>query len=242
MRKILKTRKRHNKDSDAEEKLINIPDQFKDFAAGAYKELLEHRSILINGDIEEDSIERVVIQIQKMSTNKPKEPITILINSVGGFVYEAQAIIDTMQQTKTPITTVALGKVMSAAFAIYLAGDYRVCGRNSIFMAHNGSDDLGEVKMVDGINEAKFNERLLDSFARYYASRTNVSHKEWLEIFNSNKDHYFFADEAKKMGIVHDISEPQISKYKPKFSKKSKKSKKIAKSRGSGNRKKKKKK
>ena len=216
MRKIRKK----NKESDAEEALIHLPDQFKDFAAGAYKELLEHRTILINGDIEEDSIERVLIQIKKMSANKPKEPITILINSVGGYVFEAQAIIDQMQQTKTPITTIALGKVMSAAFAIYLAGDYRVCGRNSIFLVHNGSEDLGEVKLGDAIVEADFSKKLLESYARYYASRTNVSHKEWLEIFNSNVDHYYFAEDAKKMGIVHDISEPQLSKYRPKFKKK----------------------
>jgi len=221
-RKIRLKRKK-NKESDAEERLINLPDQFKDFAAGAYKELLEHRTILINGDIEEDSIERVLIQIKKMSTQKPKEPITILINSLGGLVFEAQAIIDQMQQTKTPITTIALGKVMSSAFAIYLAGDYRVCGRNSVFLVHNGSEDLGDVKLGDVIVEAKFNEKLIESYARYYASRTTVSYKEWLEIFDSNLDHYYFADEAKKMGIVHDISEPQFSKYRPKIKKKSRK-------------------
>ena len=218
-------RRKKNRESGTEEKLINLPDQFKDFAAGAYKELLEHRTILINGDIEEDSIERVLIQIKKMSSQKPRQPITILINSVGGYVCESQAIIDEMQQTKTPITTVALGKVMSAAFAIYLAGDYRICGRNSLFLVHNGSEDLGEIKIMDNIVEAEFNKKLLESYSRYYASRTNVSQNEWMEIFRSNTDHYYFADEAKKMGIVHDIIEPQHSKYRPKVKQTPRKSK-----------------
>lgn len=231
MKKKLKLLKRKKIKStvDGDEKLINLPDHFKDFSHGAFKELLDQRTILINGDIDEDSIERVVVQINKMSVQSPKTPITLLVNSAGGYVYEMHSIVDTMQHTKTPITTVAMGKVMSAAFDIFLAGDYRISGQNAIFMMHGGHDDLGQITMVNQISESEFNAKLIDRHARYYASRTTVTHKEWLELIYSNKDVYFFPEEAKKMGILHDILEPQTSKHTPKFTKRKVKSKTIKK-------------
>lgn len=168
-------------------------------------------------------IERVVVQIEKLSTLRPKEPITIMINTFGGSVYEMHSIVDAIRSTKTPITTVALGKVMSAGFDIFLSGDYRVANTNSIFLVHNGNDNLGDSTIVGHINESEYYKRLLEMSSRYYASRTNASQKEWLDILQSNRDRYIFVDEAKKMGIVHDIQEPQISKYKPSIEKKRKK-------------------
>lgn len=210
------TRKRMDEDDelDPEEKLI-FSDPFFDIVSKEYKDLLRERTILLNGDIRENVIERVVLQIQRMSRQAPKTPITIVINSYGGSLYDSQAVVDAILSTKTPITTVALGKAMSAGFNIFLAGDLRVVYENTVLLCHSGSQTMGDTKIADAIDDATFMNRIISRMAKYYASRTKVSEEDWLRILQSGKDIYYFAEEAVERGIAHEIYPTQTQKYHP---------------------------
>jgi ATP-dependent Clp protease protease subunit len=192
-----------------------MSDPYYDIISKEYKDLLKNRTILLNGDVTENVIERVVIQIQRMSQQSPKTPVTLIINSNGGSLYDSQAVVDAMRTTKTPITTIALGKAMSAGFNIFLAGDLRIVHENSILMCHSGSQTGCESKIADSIDDADFLKRILARFATYYASRTKVPEATWLNLLNSGKDTYFFADDAIRMGIAHEVYQAQATKYLP---------------------------
>jgi len=219
----MRKRKKKMTDSDTlEDVLSGAVDPFREVALTGYKELLDQRTILINGDIEENIIERVVVQIEKMSKIHPKTPITIMINSYGGSLFDGQAVVDAIRSTKTPITTIALGKAMSAAFNIFLAGDLRIVHENSILLAHCGSQDVGEINLAHAVDEAKFNEQLFERASDYYASRTKIPKKEWLDLMNSGKDRYFWPEEAVKKGIAHNIETAPTNKYYPQTTKRRK--------------------
>lgn len=209
------TRKRMDEDEfDQDEKFI-LSDPFSDIASKEYKDLLKERTILLNGDIEESVIERVVLQLQRMSRQAPKTPITIVINSYGGSLYDSQAVVDAILSTKTPITTIALGKAMSAGFNIFLAGDLRIVYENTVLLCHSGSQGGRDIKIADSIDDADFMKRIMARMAKYYASRTKVSEAGWLQILQSGKDVYYFAEEAVERGIAHEIYPTQTQKYHP---------------------------
>jgi ATP-dependent Clp protease protease subunit len=202
-------RKHLEKRDDEEDEDLTPPQfahPFDEYAHTTYEDLLEERIILLNGDIRESIIERAAIPLMKLAQNKG--PIQIYINSFGGSIQDSQAITDIMMTIDNPIITMAFGKAMSAAFDIYLAGDYRISYPNSLFMTHCGAASLG-LQTLSAINvEAKLHEELYKRWAKFYASRTKVSEKEWLEILNNSLNRYYFPDEALKLGIVHHVVSP----------------------------------
>ena len=160
-----------------EDKIYSTSDPFQETIQQTHKDLLKNRTILINGEIKENIIERVVMQIKKLSESHPATPIDIVLNSYGGSTFDAQAVVDTMRATKTPIVTKVLGKAMSAAFDIFLAGDLRIVLGNSVLMCHCGAQDLENIKLSDSLDEAKFTAELFKRWATYYASPTKLSEK-----------------------------------------------------------------
>ena len=70
-----------------------------------------------------------------------KEYLTLYINSVGGDLYDAFAVIDIIKSSKIPIRTIGLGSLMSAAFMIFISGQRgsRVLANNTSIMCHQFS-------------------------------------------------------------------------------------------------------
>ena len=71
----------------------------------------------------------------------PKKHLTLYINSVGGDLYDAFAVIDVMNSSKIPIRTIGIGSLMSAAFMIFVSGERgsRSLARNTSTMCHQFS-------------------------------------------------------------------------------------------------------
>jgi len=199
------TNKHQNEETDAK---LPVTDPFNEIVSSAYKDLLDSRIILLNGEIDESIIERVLVPINTLAVKSSTKPITLLINSYGGSSDDAMAIVDAIQYTKTPITTIALGKAMSAAFDIFLAGDNRLVHENSILMCHSGQESIS-VKPLPFINDqAAFNAQLFKRWATYYASRTKMTYDAWYKIIESGRDHYFFSDQVLAKGIATEILSP----------------------------------
>ena len=71
----------------------------------------------------------------------PKKHLTLYINSVGGDLYDAFAVIDVMNSSKIPIRTIGIGSLMSAAFMIFVSGERgsRSLAKNTSTMCHQFS-------------------------------------------------------------------------------------------------------
>jgi intein/homing endonuclease/ATP-dependent protease ClpP protease subunit len=118
---------------------------------------------------------------------------------------DSQAIVDIIQTIDNPVITMAFGKAMSAGFDIFLAGDYRISYPNTVFMCHSGSASLGP-QTLSAINvEAKLHQQHFERWAKFYASRTKVSEKEWLDLLNGSLNKYYFPEDALAKGIVHHV-------------------------------------
>ena len=122
--------------------------------------LLENSVFFLTGDIEEENIERCIKWITYENLgNKADKVLTLYINSQGGDLYQAFALIDIMQTSKYTIRTIGLGSIMSAAFLIFASGDKgeRYIGKNTGIMCHQFSDSQ-EGKYHDIKAQAKENE------------------------------------------------------------------------------------
>ncbi|GEM_PF-6765072 len=129
----------------------------------------------------------------------------IVINSTGGSLLDANAIVDIIGNRQ--ITTIALGKVFSAAAYIYAVGKKRFAFNNTTFMIHSGSiTHYGEVQFSQSqaMNEmwAKEVPTMLDTILK----ATNIKNKQKLKNDLMNGiDLYWSVEDALQNGFVHGV-------------------------------------
>lgn len=135
--------------------------------------LLENSIYYLTGEINEDTITPIIRWIMYENLEgRDDKTLTLYINSTGGDLYQAFALIDVMNQSRHTISTVSIGACMSAAFLIFSAGTkgWRFAAKNSSFMSHQFSEnmdnkyhdlkatmkenDLCNQKMIDILREA----------------------------------------------------------------------------------------
>lgn len=169
-----------------------------------YSRLLKDRIIFIGREFTEELANSVVAQLLFLEVDNPEKDITIYINSPGGYVSAQTAIFDTMNYVKPDISTVCIGRAMSAAAFILAAGTKgkRCALKNARIMFHQVSS--GAVGHIDDMrihmNEAEFlNERMVEELARI-TKKTVKKIKQDL-----NRDYFMGAEEAKKYGIIDEV-------------------------------------
>jgi ATP-dependent Clp protease protease subunit len=105
--------------------------------------LLENSVHFLVGEISEENILDTIkwITYENIEISKNKE-LTLYINSHGGDLYQAFALIDIMQTSHVPIRTIGIGNIMSAAFLIFVSGTpgNRFIAPNTGIMCHQYSD------------------------------------------------------------------------------------------------------
>lgn len=179
-----------------------------------YASFLQNRILIFNQDVDSRVIEDAVAWIIQWNiediclSKKDRKPITIFIHSWGGDMFSAGSLMDAIQTSETPIRTIGLGFIASAAYLIYLSADERYAFRNSIFLQHDGEIDLanssGKAKdtmaFFDGMNERT---------KQYVLERTTMDEKTYDK--NENREFYMYAEKAKDYGVVHKIIGEDIS-------------------------------
>jgi len=95
------------------------------------------RRIFVFGDINAAVAERTVHQLLELAEQDPAQPIDLLINSTGGDVEAACAIINGMHGIPCRVNTVCMGFAQSAACIILMAGTgVRTAFENSVLLIH----------------------------------------------------------------------------------------------------------
>jgi ATP-dependent Clp protease protease subunit len=107
-------------------------------------ELLKNHVHFLTGDIEEENIEAAIkwIVYENLVCGSNAKMLTMYINSTGGDLNAAFALIDTMKQSNCPVRVIGMGSICSAAFMIFSSGfkGERLIARNTSIMCHQYTD------------------------------------------------------------------------------------------------------
>jgi len=134
--------------SNSESRGANVTKKADDFNAEdrVNIKLLESNIHYLFGEIEESNISECIKWILYENLDAKEKVLTLYINSTGGNLYEAFALIDVIRNSRHSVRTIALGSVMSAAFLIFAAGTKgeRYAARNTSFMCHQFSETMSD--------------------------------------------------------------------------------------------------
>lgn len=173
---------------------------------------LESRVIEITMPVNEIMSTIIIRSLVKMS-ELSNEPITIHLSSYGGEAYEAFAIYDAIRACPCDVVIIGWGKLMSAGFIIFLAGDIRLAMPHTTFMIHSAAY-ASEGKVKDQEIEVLEGKRINNTMLKIIAERTNQSVKWWSRQILSH-DRYFDVSRAKELGLINAEFNKEVAHGKP---------------------------
>lgn len=138
-----------------------------------------------------------------------KEPITIILNNIGGDVYHGMAVYDVIKACESSVTIKAIGHAMSMGSVIFQAGDKRLMYPNAVQMFHYGSIAVSaealtvykvveEYKRVDRWMERMYLENIREKQPKFSLSRLRGMLKH---------DTFLTAEQSVELGLADAVIE-----------------------------------
>ena len=165
---------------------------------------------MISGDIEEelmaDCMKYIIERNVNFSDFYKQTEIRLIINSSGGDLTSANALIDIMKGSKIPISTFGLGSIASAALCIFIAGTKgrRFITENTSILSHQfswGSSGKEHELFAKNREFELTQKRMLN----HYKHCTGLPEKKIKEILLPAHDVWLSAEEAVQYKLADKI-------------------------------------
>ena len=169
-----------------------------------YNRLLKERIIWLGSEVRDDNANAICAQMLLLDAEDPDRDIYLYINSPGGSVTAGMAIYDTMQYVKPDVVTVATGLAASMGQFLLSAGakGKRYITPHARVLMHQPSGGAG-----GSATDIRINADLIIKMKQELAEITaaNTGHTVEEIIADSDRDHWFSAQEALEYGFVDHI-------------------------------------
>ncbi len=191
--------------SNPKEQILKKIDEFNASDRIGVK-LLDNSIHFLTGEITEESVNECIKWIVYENLDPKAKILTLYVNSTGGDLYQAFALIDIMQSSKHSVRTIAVGSIMSAAFLIFTAGakGERYLAANTGIMCHQFSGSA-DAKYHDLKAEMKENELLNQKMVNILKEATGLSPSRIKSKLLPASDVYLTAQEALDFGIADQL-------------------------------------
>lgn len=175
-----------------------------------FSRLLKERIIFVGeyeGIITTDAANLLIAQLLYLDAQDTEKDINLYINSPGGSVPAALAIYDTLQFIRSPVTTICIGKAMSAGALLLTSGNKgkRFVLPNARIMIHQpliaGEGLTGSATDIDiearELIHAK--NRLIDILVKHTGQPMEKIRQD------TERNFYMSAEEAKNYGLIDEV-------------------------------------
>ncbi|RKZ25579.1 ATP-dependent Clp protease proteolytic subunit [bacterium] len=180
-----------------------------------YSRLLKDRIIFLGTAITDEVANLIVAQMLFLEAEDPNKPISLYINSPGGYVTSGLAIYDTMQFSKAPIATTVVGQASSMAAVLLAGGEKgrRTALPNSRVMIHQPWGGVqGQVTDIEiHTRELQKMKQILNEILAYHTGQP-------IEKIERDTDRNFFMSpyEALEYGLIDKVYEKPSDRKKKK--------------------------
>lgn len=167
-------------------------------------DMMRDRKISLLGEVNNESVNSLIMQLLYLEKIAPGEEITFYINSGGGEVGNGLALYDVMQHISSPVHTVCVGMAASMAAVLFAAGDHREMFSHSKVMIHDPA--ISGLSRTNALELQVVSQDLLDtrkSLAEILAKHTGQTVESILE--KTTTDCFFDAESAIEFGLADSI-------------------------------------
>jgi ATP-dependent Clp protease, protease subunit len=177
---------------------------FGERAYDIYSRLLKERIIFLGGPIDDHVANIIVAQLLFLQSEDATKDIQLYINSPGGSVTSALAMLDTMNHIKPDVSTVCVGIAASAGALLLSAGKKgkRFALPNAEIMIHQpwgGAEGRAADIEITAKQIIKTRQKLNEILAENTGQPLSRIEKD------VDRDYFMDAPEAKKYGIIDKV-------------------------------------
>lgn len=176
-----------------------------------HTQLLQDAGMMVlMGDIDAETVKPVIewLLVANHVHKKKSKELLLLINSDGGCMEDAFALVDVMNSSTIPIKTVGLGSVASSGLIIFLAGNTRILTPNTSILSHQytwGYDTGAKHHELFAIQ--KEFDLAFSRMMRHYKECTGLDEETIKAKLLPPHDVYLTAEEALQLNICDFISD-----------------------------------
>lgn len=165
--------------------------------------LLENHTHFLVGEIDQDTINDCIKWITYENLESKEKTLTLYINSTGGDLYQAFALIDVMNSSNHAIRVIGIGAVMSAAFLIFASGTKgeRFAAPNTSFMCHQFTENM-DSKYHDLKATMKENDLCNERMVKILKDATGLAPSKIKLKLLPASDVYLTAQEVVEFGVA----------------------------------------
>ena len=129
-------------------------------------------------------------------------PIYLHINSYGGCIHSALAVIDVIQNCRVPVHSIIEGSTASAGTLISVSCDKRYISKNAYMLIHQLSSSYWG-KMTELEDEFKNLTDLMKHLKQIYVENTNIPKKKLVELLKH--DLWLNSDTSLEYGLADEL-------------------------------------
>lgn len=159
-------------------------------------------TIMLEQDIDEDSVKAFGKSLDKLAERKPKE-IRVIISSGGGQTDAGLALAKMIERFPANVTCLADGEVGSMAFAVFESCDVRQMTARSALMGHRSSANMSGNMTEEDLRSAADSVHATSlAVAQMTCAKSKVKVEEFLKRTEGSKQWWITPDDALKFGFV----------------------------------------
>lgn len=169
-----------------------------------FSRLAEDRNLFINGEINDNVANMLIAQMLFLNAKDPKTPISLYINSPGGSVMPALAIVDVIHSIQAPVYTFCISLCASAAALVLSSGKkgQRYIYPHSRVMIHTVRG------VMDGpISDISISYNLMNELNREVYEALSANTGQSIDVIqkDSERDYWLNSFDAIAYGLVDKV-------------------------------------
>lgn len=192
---------------------LAIPEKYSSVDVIEYQyfhQMLDNRTIIFNSEISEDIVETLYLPLRDFENDDSDEPITIILNSVGGSVSDGFFLANYLASYKKKINLIVTGYAASMAAVILSAGGKndnitRYCYPSTYVLIHDGYVALSASEAKTANDIMAFNNLVDENIRNFIITNTNIT--EELYDSKARKQWFISAKEALELNLIDKIME-----------------------------------
>lgn len=173
-----------------------------------FNQLFNHRTIIFNTEVTENIIERVYLPLRDFENDDSTEPVTLILNSMGGSVSDGFFLAHYINKYKKPLKIIVTGTAASMSAVILCGGGNnpnvtRYCFPSSYALIHDGFITLNTSESKTASDFMTFNDKVDKQIRQFIIDNTKITP----ELYDSQTRHQWFltADEMLELGLIDKI-------------------------------------
>lgn len=173
-----------------------------------FNQRFNHRTILFNREVDEDIIETVYLPLKEFEDDINNEPVTLILNSIGGSVSDGFFLANYLSGYKKKLNIIVAGYAASMAAVILASGGKnpnitRKCYPSTYALIHDGFIAFAPSETKTAGDIMAFNDKVDTNIRQFILDNTNITPEQY--DAHARKQWFIDAKTMKELNLIDEI-------------------------------------